>query len=64
MGNLKEKSFEKIWNGKEAEIIRELIKNCSKNCWMIGNVGEIMKKHIGTPTKWIVKKKILRQCIC
>ncbi len=61
MGNLKEKTFSEIWNGKEAERIRNLVKNCDRNCWMIGSVGEVMKKNLTTPTKWILKTKFLGQ---
>ncbi|MHA1783140.1 MAG: radical SAM/SPASM domain-containing protein [Promethearchaeota archaeon] len=63
MGNLKEKSFDEIWNGKEAERIRNLVRNCNKNCWMIGSVGELMKKYIAIPTKWIIKTKFLKHPI-
>jgi MoaA/NifB/PqqE/SkfB family radical SAM enzyme len=61
MGNLKERSFDEIWNGFEAERIRDKVRSCKENCWMIGNVGEIMKKNIITPIKWIIKRKFLKQ---
>jgi len=61
MGNLKEKPFTEIWNGKEAERIRTLVRNCNRNCWMIGSVGEIMKKNVTIPTKWILRTKFLGQ---
>lgn len=58
MGNLKEKSFDEIWNSKEAESVRNMVKNCDKNCWMIGNVAEPMKKYFYIPLKWILKNKL------
>jgi MoaA/NifB/PqqE/SkfB family radical SAM enzyme len=61
MGSLKEKSFADIWNGDEAGRIRNLVKNCDKHCWMIGSVGEIMKKNIIPPTKWVMKAKFLHR---
>jgi MoaA/NifB/PqqE/SkfB family radical SAM enzyme len=60
MGSLKEKSFEEIWRGEKAKKIRKLVENCNHNCWMIGSVGEIMKKYIRIPTKWVVKAKLSR----
>jgi MoaA/NifB/PqqE/SkfB family radical SAM enzyme len=61
MGNLIERSFDEIWNGSEAKRVRDKVRNCKENCWMIGSVGEIMKKNIAIPVKWIVKSKFLKQ---
>ncbi|MFH1148086.1 MAG: SPASM domain-containing protein [Pseudomonadota bacterium] len=56
MGNIKEQSFEEIWTGAKS-------KDCEMNCWMIGSVAEMMKKHISVPTKWIVRTKLLKKPI-
>jgi Fe-coproporphyrin III synthase len=61
MGNLKNQSFDKIWNGSGAAKIREQIKGCSKNCWMIGSVSQQMKKYIWKPGLWILKSKLLKK---
>ena len=61
MGSLKEKNFEEIWDEDEAERIRDLVKACDKHCWMIGSVGEIMKKNIIPPTKWVMKAKFMHR---
>ena len=58
MGNLKEKSFEEIWQGEKARQIREKVRNCPKNCWMIGTAAPVMKKYILKPLLWILKSKI------
>jgi len=58
MGNLKEQSFEEIWNSEKARKIRESVRNCPKNCWMIGTASPAMKKHILKPLVWVVKNKI------
>jgi len=63
MGNLKEKSFEKIWNGEKAKEIRQKVKNCSNNCWMIGSVSQQMKKYIWKVLYWIIQHKILNRPI-
>jgi radical SAM protein with 4Fe4S-binding SPASM domain len=58
MGNLNQKTFEEIWNGEEAKRIREKVKNCTRNCWMIGTASPAMKKNIKTPTFWVIKNKL------
>jgi len=58
MGNLKDKTFAEIWEGKEAEGIRGKVKSCGLNCWMMGSVAEPMKDHIAIPAAWIIKKKL------
>jgi MoaA/NifB/PqqE/SkfB family radical SAM enzyme len=60
MGNLTQMSFQKIWNGPAAERVRELVRKCGKNCWMIGSVGQQMKKYISRPSQWIIKSKFLK----
>lgn len=61
MGNLREQTFKELWNGTKAVRVRGLIKNCDKNCWMIGSVSQQMKKYIAKPGTWIVKHKYLKQ---
>ncbi len=57
-GNLNEKSFEEIWTGEKAKKIREMVKKCTRNCWMIGTASPAMKKHILKPALWVLKNKI------
>ncbi len=58
MGDLNTTSFDKIWNSEEAENIREIVKNCKKNCWMIGTSVPAMRKKILIPIKWVLRNKI------
>lgn len=58
MGNLNRNSFQEIWNNDKAKMIKEKVKNCTKNCWMIGTASPAMKKNIKAPIMWIVKNKI------
>lgn len=58
MGNIKEKSFEEIWNSPEAKAVREKVKNCDKHCWMVGSAAPAMKKRVSVPLKWIIKNKL------
>lgn len=58
MGNLHEKSWDEIWNSKEADEVRNKVKNCNRNCWMIGSVAPAMRQEIWKPGAWIIKHKI------
>lgn len=57
MGNIKEKSFEEIWNSPEAAQVREAVKNCKKECWMVGSAAPAMRKRKDVPGKWVLKNK-------
>lgn len=58
MGNLNEKSWDEIWNSNQAQEVRCKVKNCDKNCWMIGSASPAMKQKIITPAWWVIKHKI------
>ncbi|MBK9579557.1 MAG: radical SAM protein [Fibrobacteres bacterium] len=58
MGNIRSgKSFEEIWNSSEASEVRSCVKNCPKNCWMVGTAAPVMKKYFRHPAAWVVKAK-------
>ena len=58
MGNLNEESFAHIWNSSQAQKLRERVKTCPRNCWMIGTAAPAMKRNIVTPTIWVVRNKM------
>lgn len=59
MGNIRNVStFEELWFSEQAEKVRDLVRTCPKNCWMVGTAAPVMKKYIKHPTKWVVKNKI------
>lgn len=58
MGNLNDATFDQIWNGEKAMRIREKVKTCPKNCWMIGTAAPMMKKQIWKPVAWIIREKL------
>jgi MoaA/NifB/PqqE/SkfB family radical SAM enzyme len=58
MGNIKEKSFDEIWNSKEAEDVRDVVRDCQKQCWMVGSAAPAMKKYIYKPAAWVLKNKL------
>ncbi|MGI6712538.1 MAG: radical SAM/SPASM domain-containing protein [Bacillota bacterium] len=57
MGNIKKADFEDIWQSKEAISIREKVRCCTKNCWMVGTAAPAMKRNILLPVRWIVREK-------
>ena len=57
MGNLHQQSFKTIWNSPKAQEIREQVKVCDKQCWMIGSAAPAMKKRIAVPIKWVARNK-------
>jgi len=61
MGNLKASSFVEIWSSEKAIQIREKVKNCPKNCWMVGTASPVMKKYIKYPLRWIFDAKFIRK---
>ena len=58
MGNIKTQKWDDIWNGKNAALIRQNVKSCKRNCWMIGTAAPVMKKYIGVPLKWVLINKL------
>jgi hypothetical protein len=58
MGNLNERSFPEIWEGAEAARVRERVKRCPKQCWMIGSAAPAMKKRLAVPLGWVVRNKL------
>ena len=64
MGDLTKQTFEEIWASDQAAKVREAVKHCDKNCWMIGSVAPAMKKEIMTPIRWIIRQKLGKSNNC
>lgn len=58
MGNLNEKTFDEIWSSAQAQKVRENVKSCRRNCWMIGSAAPAMRDKILVPVKWVLKHKL------
>lgn len=59
MGNIRSgKSFEEIWNSPEADEVRKHVRECPKNCWMVGTASPVMKKYISKPARWVAANKM------
>ena len=59
MGNLNEQTWDEIWNSKKADEVRQMVKNCPKNCWMIGSASPAMHKYFPIPFFWVLRHKML-----
>ncbi len=60
MGNLNEQSWDELWNSNQAEKVRNKVRHCDRQCWMIGSVSPAMHKYIWVPAWWVIKHKFLR----
>ena len=60
MGNLNEQSWDELWNSEQAEHVRAKVRNCDRQCWMIGSVSPAMHKYIWKPALWVIHHKFLR----
>ena len=59
MGNIHDfDSFEELWYSTQAQKVRDLVKICPKNCWMVGTAAPVMKKYIKHPTLWVAENKL------
>ena len=57
MGNLKEQSFEELWNTPRAEAVRAQVDSCDRSCAFIGTARFDMVRHPVQPLSWIVRNK-------
>jgi len=58
MGNLKKQSWDQIWNSRSANEARKMVRDCRKNCWMIGSAAPAMWHHPVKPVLWVLKNKL------
>ena len=58
MGDLKTADFDEIWNSEQADLVREKVKHCDRNCWMTGTAVPAMRKKIWVPMYWVLNNKL------
>ncbi|MDE7142817.1 MAG: SPASM domain-containing protein, partial [Muribaculaceae bacterium] len=58
MGNIHDADFMTIWNSEQAAKVREKVRRCPKNCWMVGTASPVMHKYIKHPAKWALSNKL------
>lgn len=61
MGNLNRQEFSEIWESDRAGRIREAVRNCDRNCWMIGTASPAIKKYPIQPIIWVLKNKFFHK---
>lgn len=57
MGNLNTQTWDELWNSADAEKVRKKVRQCDRQCWMIGSVSPAMHKYIWKPAWWVFKHK-------
>ena len=60
MGNLNNQTWDELWNSEQAEKVRNKVRHCDRQCWMIGSVSPAMHKYIWKPAWWVIRHKFLR----
>jgi len=58
MGDLNHQTFNEIWNSEESNRIRQKVRECTKQCWMVGSARPAMRSHLLKPLFWIFKNKL------
>lgn len=61
MGNLNSLTWDEIWHSEQADEVRQAVKNCSKNCWMIGSASPAMHQRIRVPLAWVLQHKFIKR---
>jgi MoaA/NifB/PqqE/SkfB family radical SAM enzyme len=58
MGNIKDQTFEEIWDSPKAREVRECVGRCDRSCAFIGTARFDMLRHPVKPISWIVRNKM------
>lgn len=58
MGNLNRQGWEELWTSPQADKVRETVRHCDRQCWMIGSVSPAMHKYIWKPAWWVARHKL------
>ncbi len=58
MGNLNEQTWDELWNSEKADTVRNIVRHCDRQCWMIGSVSPAMHKYIWVPAWWVIRHKV------
>lgn len=58
MGNIHDATFDEIWNSEQAAKVREKVRTCPKNCWMVGTASPVMKKYFKHTASWVLQNKL------
>ncbi|MFA5119233.1 MAG: radical SAM protein [Candidatus Omnitrophota bacterium] len=61
LGNLKTQSWDEIWKSRRAQEVRNMVKTCQNNCWMIGSAAPAILHHPLKPILWVLKNKLFHK---
>jgi radical SAM protein with 4Fe4S-binding SPASM domain len=60
MGNIRDfKDFDELFNGPQADKVRQRVKECPHICWMVCTVRSNLIRHPLEPISWSVKNKLV-----
>jgi MoaA/NifB/PqqE/SkfB family radical SAM enzyme len=59
MGNLNDQTWDELWHSEQADMIRVRVRQCERNCWMIGSASPAIKKYLWKPGLWIIRHRFL-----
>lgn len=63
MGNIHQcQDFMQLWESEQAQSVRDKVRSCPKNCWMVGTVSPVMHKYIYKPAAWVLYNKMRSLC--
>ena len=58
MGNLNAQTWDELWHSPRAEAVRRRVRQCDRQCWMIGSVSPAMHRYIWKPAWWVLRHKL------
>ena len=58
MGNLREQSFEGLWNSAEADTARRKAETCPAGCWMVCTARTVIRRAWPRVLAWAAKAKL------
>lgn len=58
MGNIKDRTFEEIWQSGKADEVRCQVDGCDRSCAFIGTARFDMVRHPIRPVSWIARSKL------
>ena len=61
MGNLKNQSWDELWNSSQRKEAQKQARNCGKQCWMIGSASPAIRKHIFKTGWWVFVHKFIKR---
>jgi len=58
VGNLREESFEEIWNGERMAKARGVVRECNQPCWMVCTARASMRRDKNQVMNWVARNKM------